>query len=154
MRSSFLKVAIAAVALAIFPVTMTKAQDRPKDEHHDHDADHHEHNRDHAHGADHAGHHEESAVKDEAATKVIIGEKASQGEQVVVARVNGLVCDFCARAFEKVFGREDAVKTVDVDLKAKQITLVMKPGQTLSDDHILKAVKDAGYKLMGIERTL
>ena len=41
----------------------------------------------------------------------------------VYAYVNGLVCDFCARALEKTIGKNDAVKSIKVDLKEKIITI-------------------------------
>lgn len=76
---------------------------------------------------------------------------AMAGETVKIS-VNGLVCDFCARAVEKVFGKEDAVEKVTVDLTAKLITAQMKDGKTLSDESITKMIADSGYALVRIER--
>ncbi len=66
--------------------------------------------------------------------------------------VNGLVCDFCARALEKVFGKEEAVKAIDVNLDTKIITINFKEGQTLSDERIKDLITDAGYNVEGIHR--
>lgn len=66
--------------------------------------------------------------------------------------VNGLVCDFCARAIEKVFSKQEAVDSVSVDLTTKLITANMKDGQTLSDDEIKSLITDAGYNLVEIKR--
>lgn len=66
--------------------------------------------------------------------------------------VNGLVCDFCARALEKVFGKEEAVKAIDVNLDTKIITVNFNEGQTLSDEKITALVTDAGYNVEGIHR--
>ena len=41
----------------------------------------------------------------------------------VYAYVNGLVCDFCARALEMTIGKKDAVKAIKVNLKEKVIDL-------------------------------
>jgi copper chaperone CopZ len=73
------------------------------------------------------------------------------GEQVT-AKVNGLVCDFCAVALIKTFGREDAVHHVDVDLDASEVRIAMKPGQTLDDARIRDLIRRSGYALVGIER--
>lgn len=82
---------------------------------------------------------------------ILFASPAFAGETVNV-RVNGMVCDFCARAVEKVFTKQDAVESLTVDLSAKQITVLMKDGQTLGDDVITKLVTDSGYALVGIER--
>lgn len=66
--------------------------------------------------------------------------------------VNGLVCDFCARALEKVFGKEEAVKAIDVNLDTKIITVNFNEGQMLSDERIKELITDAGYNVEGIHR--
>lgn len=65
---------------------------------------------------------------------------------------NGLVCDFCARALEKVFGKEEAVKAIDVNLDTKIITVNFNEGKTLSDERIKELITDAGYNVEGIHR--
>ncbi len=72
--------------------------------------------------------------------------------ETVRAHVNGLVCDFCARAIQKVFGKQEAVENVNVNLTEKLITLGLKDGQTLDDVTITKLVNDSGYALVSIER--
>ena len=49
---------------------------------------------------------------------------AEDKSSTVYAYVNGLVCDFCARALEMTIGKQDSVKTIKVDLKDKVITIV------------------------------
>lgn len=66
--------------------------------------------------------------------------------------VNGLVCDFCARALEKMFGKEDAVNAIDVNLHTKIITVNFKDGQTLTDEKLTQLITDAGYNVEGIHR--
>lgn len=72
--------------------------------------------------------------------------------ETVVAKVNGMVCDFCAQAVTKVFGREDAVERVDVDLDNGEIKVAMKPGKTLDDAKIESLVRKSGYALVAVER--
>jgi copper chaperone CopZ len=82
---------------------------------------------------------------------------STQVEQAVQSgdahiRVNGLVCDFCARALEKVFGKEEAVKAIDVNLDTKIITVNFNEGQTLSDEKLTQLITDADYNVESIHR--
>lgn len=74
------------------------------------------------------------------------------GGEPVVAKVLGAVCDFCAKAMNKTFGKREDVAAVYVDLDAKTLNLVMKPGATMSDKALRKAVKKSGYKVDTIAR--
>jgi len=65
--------------------------------------------------------------------------------------INGLVCDFCARALEKVFGREKEVKSIKVNLAAKHIVLNMKNRQPISEARVKKLVTDSGYQFVKME---
>ena len=67
--------------------------------------------------------------------------------------VKGLVCDFCARALEKVFGKQDAVEDINVNLDTKRITINFKDGQSLPDETIKSLIMDAGYNVDAIQRT-
>ena len=50
---------------------------------------------------------------------------ANHSAGTVYADVNGLVCDFCARALEKVFLKREAVESTDVDLDEKVILFTL-----------------------------
>ena len=69
---------------------------------------------------------------------------------MVYADVNGLVCDFCARALEKVFGKQDAVESINVNLDEKRITIHFNEGQTLDDKTIAQLIMDSGYNVRDI----
>ena len=68
----------------------------------------------------------------------------------VYADVNGLVCDFCARALEKVFGKQEAVESINVDLDEKVITVHFNEGQSLDDETITQLITDFGYNVQEI----
>ena len=68
----------------------------------------------------------------------------------VYADVNGLVCDFCARALEKVFGKQEAVEYINVNLDEKVITVHFNEGQSLDDETITQLITDAGYNVQEI----
>ncbi len=77
---------------------------------------------------------------------------ASFAEQVKIS-VNGLVCDFCARAIEKVFMKKDAVNTINVNLDKRLITINFKQGQSLDDATLTEAITEAGYNIDTITRS-
>lgn len=82
---------------------------------------------------------------------ILVSGSAFAGD-VVKVNVNGMVCDFCARAIEKVFSKQEAFEAVDVNLTDKLITVTMKDGQNVDDEGITKLVNDSGYAVVGIER--
>lgn len=71
-------------------------------------------------------------------------------EDTIYVDVNGLVCDFCARALEKVFSRQDAVESIDVDLDQKVVTIYFNQGQSLDDETVAKLITDSGYDVREI----
>ncbi len=89
-----------------------------------------------------------AAVAQDAATT----ETSIVSQTMVTAKVNGMVCDFCARAVTKVFGKEDAVENVHVDLDNGEIHVTLKSGAELSDERVESLVKKSGYDLVSIER--
>jgi len=74
------------------------------------------------------------------------------GGEPVVASVLGAVCDFCAMAMNKTFGKRDEVAAVYVDLDAKTLNLVLKPNATMTDETIRETVLKAGYQVSQISR--
>jgi len=86
------------------------------------------------------------------ADQTLEGETSATAQTMVTAKVNGMVCDFCARAVTKVFGKEDAVEGVHVDLDSGEIHVTLKSGAELSDDRVAELVKKSGYDLVSVER--
>lgn len=77
---------------------------------------------------------------------------AGAAEHDVAIKVNGLVCDFCARAIDKVFRKQEAVEDVNVNLDEGLITVDLKDGQTIDDETLTGMVTDAGYNVDEIIR--
>lgn len=75
---------------------------------------------------------------------------AAQSSNIVYADVYGLVCDFCARALEKVFGKQDEVERINVDLDNHLITIHFNQGQKLDDKTITRLINDSGYNVQEI----
>ena len=73
--------------------------------------------------------------------------------ETIKASVNGLVCSFCATGIEKTFNAQPAVEKVHVDLDHKLVTINTKADQKLDDATVTQLITDAGYTVVGIERT-
>lgn len=76
----------------------------------------------------------------------------SAGGEPVVVEVLGVVCDFCAKAMNRTFGRRDDVSAVHVDLDTKTLNLVLVSGAAIDDAEINRVVEDSGYKTKAIHR--
>ena len=79
-------------------------------------------------------------------------EKITACENIVDVKVNGLVCDFCARALEKVFGKRDEVSGIDVDLDNGKVSIAMKEGKSIDDATLTKLIKNSGYNVVALEK--
>jgi mercuric ion binding protein len=71
----------------------------------------------------------------------------------IKATVNGMVCGFCATGIEKTFKAQPQVKTVNVDLEKKLVTIATKEGQTIDDAKLKKLIANAGYAVVNITRS-
>lgn len=78
--------------------------------------------------------------------------ETAAAQTMVTAKVKGMVCDFCARAVTKVFGKNDAVENVHVDLDTQEIHVTLKAGGELTDETVGDLVKKSGYTLVSIDR--
>lgn len=83
--------------------------------------------------------------------KIQAGSINETGELIHI-RVNGLVCDFCARALEKVFMKRGDISGIDVDLDASRVVVSLKDKAHIDDATLRKLVTDAGYNVSGISR--
>lgn len=79
-------------------------------------------------------------------------QAAEQCENITNVKVNGMVCDFCARALEKVFSKRDEVEAIKVDLDAGVVRITTKPNQTIDDASINELITDSGYDISAIEK--
>lgn len=83
---------------------------------------------------------------------IIIGLTAAVSADTIRATVNGMVCGFCATGIEKTFKAQPEVKTVDVNLENKLVTIQTKQGQKLEDSKIKKLLGNAGYSVVAVAR--
>jgi copper chaperone CopZ len=74
--------------------------------------------------------------------------------EILMANVNGLVCDFCAQSIRKIVGKDEAVQKVHVDLSKGQVRVDLKPGKSLDDAALEKLIRKAGYSLVSVDRNV
>lgn len=77
---------------------------------------------------------------------------AAPTPELVTVKVNGLVCDFCARSIEAMLTKRPDVSGVHVDLDKGEVHLRLKADATLDDPTLKKLMVDSGYSVTGIER--
>ncbi|MGQ0741066.1 MAG: heavy-metal-associated domain-containing protein [Alphaproteobacteria bacterium] len=66
--------------------------------------------------------------------------------------VAGLACPFCAYGIEKKLSQIEGVETVETDIASETVTVAMKDGQSLDRTAAERAVKAAGFDLLGMEK--
>lgn len=124
---------------------------------HMHHATHdmHEHD-DHDHqeaDSGHTPHDDHSPAGGPALTRTEDIESAlARGGEPIVADVLGVVCDFCALAMNKIFGKREEVAAIYVDLDTKALSLVLVPGASMSDQTIADLAVQAGYRIADVRR--
>jgi len=76
---------------------------------------------------------------------------AAVSADTIRAKVNGMVCGFCATAIEKTFRKQPEVSGVNVDLNEKLVTVTMKSGHNIDDAKFKKLMANTGYSVVSID---
>lgn len=82
------------------------------------------------------------ASKTETAPAVVSG---------VVISVKGMVCSFCAQGIEKKLKAFKEVKSVEVDLDTKKVSVHFVLGQSVPIEKIQETIKNAGYEVTDVK---
>ena len=83
---------------------------------------------------------------------IALGLSAAVSAETITVTVTGTPCALCEKGIEKTFRAQPDVKTVDVDLENKVITVTTKRGRTLDDSKIIQLLKNSGYSVTAIKR--
>lgn len=122
---------------------------------HDHHGQHDNHNHE-THDHSHDEVEQEASVETDSTVLLYrtaeIDAALADGGSPVVVEVLGAVCDFCATAMNKTFGRLEGVKATYVDLDTKTLSLVLSSDDALSDAEIDQLVTNSGYKAKAVHR--
>ncbi len=70
----------------------------------------------------------------------------------ITVKVQGMVCSMCAQGIKKKFTALPEVKSIDVSLETKTVTVGMKDKQDIADEKITQIITEAGYNVASIER--
>jgi len=70
----------------------------------------------------------------------------------IEVKIHGMVCDFCARAMEKVFGKREEVKDIQVNLDEGIVRIEMVEGGHINNATLRQLITDSGYDVANIER--
>lgn len=152
---ALLVTAVSVLALPAF--AQTSGHHEMSDSHMDHDHAHEHVEMDHA-TMDHGSMDHSDMAEAGVTSALILADQpeliaaVENGGTPVVATVLGAVCDFCATAMNKTFGKRDDVEAVYVDLDDKTLNLVLKAGAEMDDETLTSLVKKAGYKVDVIDR--
>ena len=148
--SLFIKIAALVTVLCI-------AHPLSAQEHHDHSThtahDMHEHHGDQEAEVANTSHDGHASTSEAILTRTEDIESAlAEGGEPIVADVLGVVCDFCAVAMNKIFGKREEVAAIYIDLDTKALSLVLVPGASLSDETIAELAVQAGYRIAEVRR--
>lgn len=134
----------------VFSVLLALAFPAAAQDHSAHDMDHEAH--DHAEAAPDTGDAAPLAAPVAFAVTPDMAAALEAGGEPVAVDVLGVVCDFCAKAMNRTFGRRAEVAATYVDLDLKTLNFVFAPGATLPDEEITELVRKSGYRLRAIRR--
>jgi mercuric ion binding protein len=86
------------------------------------------------------------------AAMLVMGSQAAPAATIEM-KVHGLVCGYCVQGIEKILRENPATADVFVSLEDKVVVVSTKDGRDIADADLRKAITDAGYKVVAIERT-
>ena len=85
-------------------------------------------------------------------TALLLAPTLANAEEIK-AKVNGMVCAYCAQGIEKALQKQPGVEHVKVDLDNNIVVIHTKAVGDVSDDIIKSTVTDAGFTVTEIERS-
>ena len=71
---------------------------------------------------------------------------------LLTVTVEGMVCDFCAQAIQKVFLKKEEVAGITVDLDNQNVVIALKENKNITDNVIEDLFINAGYNVSEINR--
>ena len=80
-----------------------------------------------------------------------VGSIDPNGTLMTVA-VEGMVCDFCAQAIEKVFMKREEVAGITVNLDDQNVIIALKSEKDIENTIIEELFLNAGYNIQTIDR--
>lgn len=69
----------------------------------------------------------------------------------IVAKVDGMVCAFCAKGLEDKLKQDPKVENVIISLEDTSVTVSAKPGQTIARETVEKAIYYMDFALRDLK---
>ena len=98
---------------------------------------------------DHSNHNHDHTQSNQ--IEVQAGSIDPNGTLMTVA-VEGMVCDFCAQAIEKVFMKREEVAGITVNLDDQNVIISLKSEKDIENTIIEELFLNAGYNIQTIDR--
>jgi len=98
---------------------------------------------------DHSNHNHDHIESNQ--IEVQAGSIDPNGTLMTVA-VEGMVCDFCAQAIEKVFMKREEVAGITVNLDDQNVIIALKSEKDIENTIIEELFLNAGYNIQTIDR--
>ena len=98
---------------------------------------------------DHSNHNHDHTESNQ--IEVQAGSIDPNGTLMTVA-VEGMVCDFCAQAIEKVFMKREEVAGITVNLDDQNVIISLKSEKDIENTIIEELFLNAGYNIQTIDR--
>ena len=95
----------------------------------------------------------EAEMQHEEVVKATELSSGLRSENIIDVATNGMVCDFCAQAIEKVFMKREEVQGINVDLNNQRVVIYLKNDLSIEDTEIIKLFEESGYNVDKIDRT-
>ena len=83
--------------------------------------------------------------------EILTGALENNGTLIRVA-VEGMVCDFCAQAIEKVFMKREEVAGITVNLDDQNVIIALISEKDIENTTIEELFLNAGYNIQTIDR--
>ena len=83
---------------------------------------------------------------------IVLSLSGAAAADTITATIHGNACNLCASAIERTFRAQPEVKSVDVDLENRVVTIETKRGQTMDDAKMKRLLADAGYAVVTVAR--
>ena len=77
---------------------------------------------------------------------------ADGGPRIIEVTILGLACPFCAYGVQKKMKGLEGVADLEIDLNEGLAALTLAEGKDLSNEVLLRTVKDAGFEVAKISR--
>ena len=95
----------------------------------------------------------EAEMQHEEVVKATELSSGLKSENIIDVATNGMVCDFCAQAIEKVFMNREEVQGINIDLNNQRVVIYLKNDLSIEDTEIINLFEEAGYNVDKIDRT-